>query len=100
MTTLAALTRGDIADYVAALIFVYIVLIIANVILSWVQQFRPIPYNLTLRAVLGFIEETTNPYLNLFRAFVPRIGPLDISPIVAILVLSIVGGLVVGLIRG
>ena len=50
--------------------------------------------------MLGFIEETTNPYLNLFRAFVPRIGPLDISPIVAILVLSIVGGLVVGLIRG
>ena len=65
-----ALTRGDIADYVEALVFVYFVLIIANVMLSWVQQFRPIPYNLTLRAVLGFIEDTTNPYLNLFRAFV------------------------------
>ena len=98
--TLAALTRGNIADYVSALVFVYFVLIIANVILSWVQQFRPIPYNLPLRAVLRFIEDTTNPYLNLFRSFVPRIGPLDISPIVAILVLSIVGNIVVGLIRG
>jgi uncharacterized protein YggT (Ycf19 family) len=98
--TLLALTRGDIADYVSALIFVYFVLIIANVVLSWVQQFRPIPYNMPLRAVLGFIEDSTNPYLNLFRAWVPRIGPLDISPIVAILALSIVGGLVVGLIRG
>ena len=98
--TLAALTRGDIADYVSALLFVYFVLIIANVVLSWVQQFRPIPYNMPLRAVLGFIEDTTNPYLNLFRAWVPRIGPLDISPIVAILALSIVGGLVVSLIRG
>ena len=98
--TLLALTRGNIADYVSALLFVYFVLIIANVILSWVQQFRPIPYNMTLRAVLGFIEDTTNPYLNLFRAWVPRIGPLDISPIVAILALSIVGGLIVGLIRG
>ena len=96
----AALTRGDIATYVEALIFVYTVLIVANVILSWVQQFRPIPYNLPLRAVLGFIEETTNPFLNLFRSFIPRIGPLDISPIVAILVLSIGGGLVVELIRG
>jgi YggT family protein len=95
-----AITRGDIANYAEALIFVYFVLIIANVILSWVQQFRPIPYNLTLRAVIGFIEETTNPYLNIFRSFIPRIGPLDISPIVAILVLSIVGGLVVNLIRG
>ena len=98
--TLVALTRGDIADYVSALLFVYFVLIIANVLLSWVQQFRPIPYNLPLRAVLGFIEDTTNPYLNLFRAWVPRIGPLDISPIVAILALSLVGGLVVSLIRG
>ena len=50
--------------------------------------------------MIGFIEETTNPYLNLFRGFIPRIGPLDISPIVAILVLSVVGGVVVGLIRG
>ena len=50
-----------------ALFFVYLVLIFGNVILIWVQQFRPIPYNLTLRAVLGFIEDTTNPYLNLFR---------------------------------
>jgi YggT family protein len=98
--TLVALTRGDVADYASALLFVYFVLIIANVVLSWVQQFRPIPYNMPLRAVIGFIEETTNPFLNLFRAFVPRIGPLDISPIVAILVLSIVGGLIVNLIRG
>ncbi len=97
---LVALTRGDIADYVSALLFVYFVLIIANVVLSWVQQFRPIPYNMPLRAVLGFIEDTTNPFLNLFRSFIPRIGPLDISPIVAILVLSIGGGLVVDLIRG
>ena len=98
--TLVALTRGDVANYVSALLFVYFVLIIANIVLSWVQQFRPIPYNLPLRAVLGFIEESTNPYLNLFRPWVPRIGPLDISPIVAILVLSIGGGLIVRLIEG
>ena len=50
--------------------------------------------------MIGFIEETTNPFLNLFRRFIPRIGPLDISPIVAILVVSILGGLAVDLIRG
>jgi uncharacterized protein YggT (Ycf19 family) len=100
VTSIAALTRDDLATYVEALFFVYLVLIIGNVILSWVQQFRPIPYNLTLRAVLGFIEDTTNPYLNLFRAWVPRIGPLDISPVIAIIVLSLVGGVVTGLIRG
>jgi uncharacterized protein YggT (Ycf19 family) len=98
--TLAALTRGNIADYVGALLLVYTVLIIANVLLSWIQQFRPLPYNAPLRAVVGFIEESTNPFLNLFRRFIPRIGPLDISPVVAILALSILGGLAVNLIRG
>jgi YggT family protein len=95
-----ALSRNNVADYVEALLFVYLILIIANVLLSWVQQFRPLPYNLPLRAVTGFIEQSTNPYLNVFRSFIPRIGPLDISPIVAILVLSILGGFAVDRIRG
>jgi YggT family protein len=95
-----AITRGDVADFVEALFFVYTILIVANVLLSWIQQFRPIPYNLTLRAVIGFIEETTEPFLRLFRSFIPRIGPIDISPVVAILVLWIGGGIIVGLIRG
>lgn len=100
MTLLAAVNRGDIADYVGAVVDVYTVLIIVNVLLSWVQRFRPLPYNLALRAVIGFIEDTTNPYLNLFRSFIPRLGMFDISPIVAILVLAIGGDLVVDLIRG
>jgi YggT family protein len=100
MSLLIAITRGDVADYVDALVLVYFVLILLNIVLSWVQQFRPIPYNLPLRAVIAFIEESTNPYLNLFRRWVPRIGPLDISPIIATIVLFIVGGIAVGLIRG
>lgn len=97
---LAAITRGDVANYVDALIIVYFVLILVNIMLSWIQQFRPIPYNLTVRAVIGFVEETTNPYLNLFRRWIPRIGPLDISPIFATIVLFVVGGIVVQLIEG
>jgi YggT family protein len=97
---LAALTRGDVADFVAALVTVYLVLILINIALSWVQQFRPLPYNLPLRAVTGFIEDSTEPYLRVFRSFVPRIGPLDISPIFAILMLTIVGRIAVSLIEG
>jgi YggT family protein len=95
-----ALSRVDVADYAGAVLLVYTVLIFVNVLLSWIGQFRPIPYNLTLRAVTGFVEETTDPFLNVFRSFLPRLGPFDISPIVAILVLSIGGALIVGLIRG
>jgi uncharacterized protein YggT (Ycf19 family) len=98
--SLVALTRDDIADFVGALVLVYTVLIFINVMLSWIGQFRPIPYNLALRAVTGFVEESTDPYLNLFRAWMPRIGPFDITPIVAIIVLSLLGTLAVNLIRG
>ena len=103
MSPLIALTRDDIATYASALFTVYFILIIARIILSWVQQFRPLPYNKALRAAIGFIEESVDPYLNLFRRFIPplRVGGagLDLSPILAIFVLLIVQSLVVGAIR-
>jgi YggT family protein len=104
VSLLLALTRDDVATYVSALFTVYFILIIVRIILSWVQQFRPLPYNMALRAVIGFIEESVDPYLNLFRRFIPplRVGGagLDLSPILAIFVLLIVQSLVVNLIEG
>jgi YggT family protein len=101
MNTVLAITRGDVADYVSVLITVYVVLIFIRILMSW---FPRIPYHPVLKAVLNFVEETTNPYLNLFRKFIPmvRIGPgaIDLSPIVAVLVLFIVRALLVAVIRG
>jgi YggT family protein len=103
VTPLTALTRDDVATYVSALFTVYFILIIVRIILSWVQQFRPLPYNLALRTAIGFVEESVDPYLNVFRRFIPplRLGGagLDLSPILAIVVLLIVQSLVVGAIR-
>jgi YggT family protein len=53
-----------------------------------------------VRRVIGFVEESTDPFLNLFRRFIPRLGPLDVSPIVAIIVLSVLGGIAVNLVNG
>ncbi len=96
-----AITRVDVAHYVDRLFIVYIALIFIRIVLSWVPR---MPYNPVLRALVGFVGDVTDPYLNLFRRFIPlvKIGPgaLDISPIVAILVLQIVGSIVVNLIRG
>jgi YggT family protein len=95
---LAAIGRSEIADYVDALFLVYLILIFIRVLLSWVPR---MPYNPYLRAAVRFVEETTDPYLNLFRRIIPPIGGrLDISPIIAILVLYVVAGLVSGAIRG
>jgi YggT family protein len=94
---IAAIGRDEIADYVAALFLVYLILIFARILLSWIPR---MPHNVYLRGVVTFIEETTNPYLNLFRRVLPPIGPFDISPILAIFVLLIAQAIVVGLIRG
>ena len=96
-----AVSRGDIADYVDTLVLVYLVLIFIRIIVSW---FRSIPYHPVLSAFLTFVNDVTNPYLNIFRRFIPmaRVGPaaLDLSPIIATFVLLIVGGIVVDVIRG
>lgn len=98
---LLAVSRSDVADYVDTLVLVYIVLIFIRIIMSY---FTRIPYNVVLNAVLTFVRDVTDPYLNLFRRFIPmlRVGPagLDLSPIVATFVLIIVGGIVSSLIRG
>ena len=104
MSLLLALSRDDIATYVDALFTVYFILIITRIVLSWIQQFRPIPYNVTLRAVIGFIEDSVDPYLNLFRRVIPPISlggaGIDLSPILAIIVLLIAQSLVVNAIAG
>jgi YggT family protein len=101
MTTLLAITRNDAADYVNTLVLVYLVLIFIRIIMSWLPR---IPYNRFLDMLLSFVKDVTDPYLNLFRRFIPpvRMGPgaLDLSPIVATFVLLIVGGIVAEAIRG
>jgi YggT family protein len=98
---LLAVTRGDVADYVNTLVLVYLVLIFIRIIMSWIPR---IPYNRFLDMVLGFVRDVTDPYLNLFRRFIPpvRMGPgaLDLSPIVATFLLIIVGSIVASAIRG
>jgi YggT family protein len=99
--TLLALTRGDVADYVDTLVLVYVVLIVIRILLSWIPR---MPYNRWLSMFVGFVNDVTDPYLNLFRRFIPplRMGPgaLDLSPTIGLIVLLIVGGLVASLIRG
>jgi YggT family protein len=96
-----AITRYDVADYVSALFIVYVILILLNVLMSWVPR---MPYNRALRAVLDFIKETTDPFLNLFRRVLPPLGgggfALDLSPMIATVALLVMRAIVVGLIEG
>ena len=95
-----ATTRDTVAGYVDALFLVYIVLILVRVLMSW---FTRIPYYPWLDAILNFVRDVTDPYLNLFRRFIPMVrmggAGLDLSPIIATIVLIRVSGLIVSLIR-
>jgi YggT family protein len=101
LTTLAAIGRDQIADYVAALFTVYMVLVFVRVLLSWIPR---MPYNRYLRIALDFVHEVTDPYLNFFRRFLPPLGgggyALDLSPIIGIVLLLVASSLIVGAIRG
>jgi YggT family protein len=93
-----AITKVDVGNYVSALFVVYTILILLNIVISFVPR---MPYHPWLRVVLDFITETTDPYLNIFRSIMrPLGGPggmaIDLSPMLAILVLGIVGGIVTG----
>jgi uncharacterized protein YggT (Ycf19 family) len=59
-----------------------------------------VPYSRPLNAVLEFLNQVCEPFLRIFRRFIPMVGPLDLSPIVAVFVLQLVGNVVVSLIRG
>jgi YggT family protein len=96
-----ALTRNDVANYVQALFRVYTLIIIAYIVASLFFAFGGrIPYSRWSRAVLDFLRDVSEPLLRPFRAILPNFGPLDLSPMIAIIVLNIVGALVVNLVRG
>lgn len=95
------MTRGDIADFLQALLTVYVILILAYIVIQFFFAFGARPgYYRWLDTVLTFLRDVAEPYLRIFRRFIPPIGPIDISPIVAIIVLQVVGNIIIGIVRG
>jgi YggT family protein len=98
---LAAVNRGDIANYVSALFTVYIVLIFLYILLNLMLSFGVrVPYSRWSDALLGFLRDVADPYLRLFRKLIPTIGMFDLTPMIAIIVLYFLQSLIVSAIRG
>ena len=94
-------TRTEIADYILAVSLVYTILIIAHIVIQMAFNFGArIPYYRWTDWLFDFLRDVTEPYLRLFRKFVPMIGPLDLSPLVALIVLGVGSGIVADLIAG
>jgi YggT family protein len=96
-----ATARDSIANFVYALLLVYTILIIAYILTSmYFNMGGKLPYSRWSRSILDFLRDVTEPYLGLFRRFIPPFGPLDLSPMIATIVLWLVGSIVVNLIQG
>ena len=77
-----------IARLIDTVITLYIWILIAQAILSWLIAFNIInSYNQFVSRVIEFLWRITEPALRPIRRFVPLIGGVDVSPIVLILVL-------------
>ncbi len=97
----AASARQEVADFVAALFFVYSLVLVAWIVVSLVLSLGlRIPYARWSSAVISFLQDVSEPFLRIFRRLGLQFGPLDLSPIVALLVLGVVGNIIVNLIAG
>jgi YggT family protein len=99
--TLLASTRGDIAGYVDALFLVYILIIFVYILFNLMFSLGlRVPYSRWSDALLGFLRDVSEPYLRLFRRFIPSVGMFDFSPMIAIFVLIILRTVIHSLIAG
>jgi YggT family protein len=99
--TLAASTFANhLADYIDALASVYTLALIAYVLISMAFNIGlRIPYTRWSDAILTFLREVSEPLLRVFRAILPSLGGLDLSPLVAIIVVQLAARLVAYVIR-
>ena len=94
---------GDAVDtiqsFVLVVFYVYLLCIFAYILTSWI----PLPYNVWLNRIQRFLYDVVDPYLRLFRRFIPQLSVgglgLDLSPIIAIIVLYAVQRVVLRLLE-
>jgi uncharacterized protein YggT (Ycf19 family) len=83
-------TASSLQSFVTVFVSIYILLIFAYVILSWIR----LPYSSWAATVQRFLDDVCGPYLGLFRGRIPTLGPIDLSPVVAVVVLLVAAELV------
>ena len=86
---LDAVTQVEL--FINVFISVYALVVFLYVLTSWIR----LPYS--FNPVQRFLEEVCEPYLRLWRRMLPSFGPLDLSPMVAIFALVVLGQIIVQL---
>jgi YggT family protein len=87
---------SSVQNFVRVFVYLYIFLIIAYIVTSWIR----LPYSPWLNRIQRFLYDVCDPYLRLFRRILPPLGPLDLSPMVAVIALVLIEQLVVETLLG
>ena len=76
----------ELLSFISYLITLYVYVIIAGVILSWLMAFGVInPYNPFVRSLWQALGAVTEPLLRPIRNAMPNLGAIDLSPLILIL---------------
>jgi YggT family protein len=85
--TLLADAISKAETFVNVFVSVYSLLILLYIVASWLR----LPYSSWLNRIQRFLYDVSEPYLRIFRRLLPSMGPLDLSPMIGIIVLVIFG---------
>jgi YggT family protein len=89
-------TVDTLQTFVRSFVQIYVLLILVWVVLGY---FR-LPYNVWLSRFRGFLDETIQPYMRVWRRILPMFGPLDLSPMVGIIALLAAEQIVINVLDG
>ena len=83
-----------IAEPISIFLRIYIALLFIRILLSWFPNVN------WMSPPFSILSQLTDPYLNVFRSFIPPLGGIDLSPMLAIFLLGFVAQAVTGLASG
>ena len=72
-----------IIDLIDSIFMIYMIMLFVRILGSWFPEYRD-------HTIMRFIAHYTDPYLSFFKSFIPPLGMIDLSPIVAFLALHII----------
>jgi YggT family protein len=82
--------------FVDSFVSLYVLLIFAWIVMSYLR----LPFNLWVYRIRRFLDDTVEPYIRIFRRFVPSFGMIDISPIVAVVALFVFERIAISVLQG
>jgi len=88
LATLALLLDAidQVKQFITVLVYLYALLILLYILTSWIR----LPYSPWLNRIQRFLYDVCEPYLRIFRRLLPSFGPLDLSPMIGLIVLFLI----------